>query len=317
MQQREPSAVPGTGDTPDLDAAVELAARALAKDVGSRCFETDPPLRPSAEAIVAEVRNEFRSAARTALDGAGYARLTAERDEARWQQERCHRHHEASDADRDRALERVEHLSAEQAAHEGELGDMRAQLSAAEADRDRYAELIDQTQATNDTLIQQRDEARAQIDALTDYLEAARTDLARLHEVLPPLLRERDALRQHILDIDAHATPYGDIPDEPGWVGTYLVTAGSLHRALGKIGHSAPRCEAEAALQRVRDELPALERNASDFWPLIPIVKRLEAVLGDSGTSRTPELLMRDLRAEHVGRHVTATARTDDGDEAR
>jgi len=62
------------------------------------------------------------------------------------------------------------------------------------------------------------------------------------------LTADRDRLREHILDIDAHATPYGDIPDEPGLVGTYLVTAGALHRALGKIGHSAPSCEAE--LQR-------------------------------------------------------------------
>lgn len=59
---------------------------------------------------------------------------------------------------------------------------------------------------------------------------------------------ERDQLRAALLDIDAHATPYGDIPDDPGWVGTYLVTAGALHRALGKIGHTAPSCAAEAAL---------------------------------------------------------------------
>jgi hypothetical protein len=74
---------------------------------------------------------------------------------------------------------------------------------------------------------------------------AERDDLARQ---VAALTAERDRLREHILDIDAHATPYGDIPEEPGFVGTYLVTAGALHRALGKIGHTAPSCEAE--LQR-------------------------------------------------------------------
>lgn len=64
---------------------------------------------------------------------------------------------------------------------------------------------------------------------------------------------ELEALRQHILDIDAHATPYGDIPDEPGWIGTYLVTAGALHRALGKVGHTAPKCQAEAELAKLRE----------------------------------------------------------------
>ena len=75
---------------------------------------------------------------------------------------------------------------------------------------------------------------------------------------------DRDAadvarLRAHILDIDAHATPYGDLPDDPGYVGTYLLTCGALHRALGTIGYSAPSCTAEAerdaaraALDRVR-----------------------------------------------------------------
>jgi hypothetical protein len=83
-----------------------------------------------------------------------------------------------------------------------------------------------------------------------------------LAEILPlhekHLQDERDTLKAAILDIDAHATPYGDIPDEPGYVGTYLVTAGSLHRALGKIGHTAPKCQAEAE----RDALKAAISDA-------------------------------------------------------
>jgi len=89
------------------------------------------------------------------------------------------------------------------------------------------------------TLTEEFAEARAAMDPAV--IEAERAEVAAL-------TAERDRLREHILDIDAHATPYGDIPDEPGFVGVYLVTAGALHRALGKIGHSAPKCKAEADL---------------------------------------------------------------------
>lgn len=71
------------------------------------------------------------------------------------------------------------------------------------------------------------------------YAEQVRQQLAEARA-------EVERLRAHILDIDAHATPYGDLPSEPGYTGTYLVTAGALHRALGTIGHSAASCRAEA-----------------------------------------------------------------------
>jgi hypothetical protein len=61
-----------------------------------------------------------------------------------------------------------------------------------------------------------------------------------------------ESLLAAIENIDAHATPYGDIPDEPGWAGSYIVTAGALHKALGKLGHSAPSCKAEAELRAFR-----------------------------------------------------------------
>lgn len=48
-------------------------------------------------------------------------------------------------------------------------------------------------------------------------------------------------LRDAILDIDAHATPFGS--DNDGYVtGGYLISVGSLHRALGVVGHTAPKC---------------------------------------------------------------------------
>lgn len=68
----------------------------------------------------------------------------------------------------------------------------------------------------------------------------------------PETMSVEAKLREHILDIAAHATPYGNIPSDPGWVGTYLLSAGALHRAIGTIGHTAPSCEAEAALANER-----------------------------------------------------------------
>ena len=46
---------------------------------------------------------------------------------------------------------------------------------------------------------------------------------------------------QAILDIVAHATPFGE--DEDGFVnGGYLVSVGAIHRALGVVGHTAAPC---------------------------------------------------------------------------
>lgn len=55
---------------------------------------------------------------------------------------------------------------------------------------------------------------------------------------------ESARLRAAVLDIDAHATPIGLAdPDDPdGNPAYYAVTVGSLHRALGIIGHTAARC---------------------------------------------------------------------------
>lgn len=48
-------------------------------------------------------------------------------------------------------------------------------------------------------------------------------------------------LETAILDIDAHATALGT--DEQGFVtGGYIISVGSLHRALGVVGHTAPLC---------------------------------------------------------------------------
>lgn len=76
---------------------------------------------------------------------------------------------------------------------------------------------------------------------------------------IKPDLDERDRLRAHILDIDAHATPYDDLPEDPGYVGTYLLTSGALHRALGSLGHSAAKCPAAIKAGRLQDQLEKAE----------------------------------------------------------
>lgn len=56
------------------------------------------------------------------------------------------------------------------------------------------------------------------------------------------ILRDQnERLKAAILDIDAHATGLGG--DEDGFItGGYIVSVGSLHRALGIIGHTAVKC---------------------------------------------------------------------------
>lgn len=104
----------------------------------------------------------------------------------------------------------------------------------------------------------ERDEAQKRADWLRGHAEW--------------LSNERDALKAAVLDVDAHATPFGDIPEDPGYVGTYLVTAGALHRALGKIGHTAPKCQAEAAVERGRRAAEKwrtdLKANERESWAI-------------------------------------------------
>lgn len=60
-------------------------------------------------------------------------------------------------------------------------------------------------------------------------------------DAIARLAAENQRLRDAILDIDAHATALGE--DEAGFVtGGYIVTVGSLHRALGVVGHTAVLC---------------------------------------------------------------------------
>jgi hypothetical protein len=109
--------------------------------------------------------------------------------------------------------------------------------------------------------------------AITDALALG---YDRLEAELAAARAENERLTAAIEDIDAHATPLGE--DEDGFVATgYLVAVGSLHRALGKIGHSAVKCNAEAerdaALGDVAELVGALR------WALVYIG---DAVVGTS-----------------------------------
>ncbi len=94
--------------------------------------------------------------------------------------------------------------------------------------------------------------ARRTIKALCDearrlqWHEDALGETIQANEEFGPALieaRERgESLKAAILDIDAHATPLGQ--DEDGNVAVgYAVSVGSLHRALGLVGHGSAKCE--------------------------------------------------------------------------
>ena len=72
-------------------------------------------------------------------------------------------------------------------------------------------------------------------------VETPAGELAHYWSQVIKLTDEVSRLRAAILDIDAHATPYGE--DKDGFVdGGYLVSVGALHRALGVVGYSARKC---------------------------------------------------------------------------
>lgn len=80
-------------------------------------------------------------------------------------------------------------------------------------------------------------------------------------------------LENHILDIQAHATPFGGLPEDPEYVGIYLLTAGALHRALGTIGHTVRPCETcqsasalKATIAKAVGELESTNSTYEDEW---------------------------------------------------
>lgn len=123
----------------------------------------------------------------------------------------------------------------------------------------------------------------AEVDRLTGELDATRAArqewcsrltaerdeaiavAASARRIVDQATAQRDRLYGHVNDIAAHATPYGDIPDEPGWVGTYLLSAGALHRALGTIGYTTPSCQAETERDEAREQLRAMRRRVLDL----------------------------------------------------
>jgi DNA repair exonuclease SbcCD ATPase subunit len=184
-------------------------------------------------------------------------------------------------------------------------------------------------------------QVRRQLEELRQQLSAARATIdGQQREALKGAARlrateaERDRLKAHILDIDAHATPYGDLPDEPGYVGTYLLTAGALHRALGMVGHASASCEAEAELASLRQryddehatavtrahetERVRTERDAfAAGIPLICCDERHEAkvrgleellVAGQKATVHWEEAYAREVRAHGITERALSAA---------
>ncbi|MEW2567674.1 hypothetical protein [Streptomyces sp. NPDC047070] len=95
------------------------------------------------------------------------------------------------------------------------------------------------------------------------------TDPAPAQPDVPSVEEHLALLRQAVLDIDAHATPVGQAdPDDPdAGPHHYVVTVGALHRALGKVGHTAPACRAEAALARLHEGEEPVTDPAVQYTP--------------------------------------------------
>jgi hypothetical protein len=109
------------------------------------------------------------------------------------------------------------------------------------------------------------------LDDAHDEVAWDRPLIAQLQHRILSLEGERERLKAAILDIDAHATPLGE--DDDGFVSIgYAVSVGSIHRALGLVGHTAPKCrdlpcERAARLEgenaALREALEEIELEAS------------------------------------------------------
>ncbi len=116
--------------------------------------------------------------------------------------------------------------------------------------------------------------ARFESDDPTPWLDTAIPSAPAEHDTATTA-EQLALLRQAVLDIDAHATPVGQAdPDDPdAGPHHYIVTVGALHRALGKVGHTAPACPAEASVERVRNylrpHLRAVAVDPADVWNLL------------------------------------------------
>lgn len=73
-----------------------------------------------------------------------------------------------------------------------------------------------------------------------------------------------EAVKHAILDIDAHATGLGE--DGDGFVaGGYLISIGSLHRALGVVGHTSRKCrECEPDSHDCGEQSGSIARGGDD-----------------------------------------------------
>lgn len=106
--------------------------------------------------------------------------------------------------------------------------------------------------------------AEAKVEHAEAGAELSSERLAEVRQELAEARAEGEQFRQHILDIDAHATPYEDLPDDPGYVGLYLLTSGALHRALGKVGHTAVPCQDARKVTELQEKLEQAERDLTE-----------------------------------------------------
>lgn len=192
------------------------------------------------------------------------------------------------------AAERILLVQPELDARDAQIGRLTEELTALLAETKPQ---LAQTAATLESIEKLRARAHAdreKAEAERDELKIENALLVNDQMELAKAKQETERLRGHILDIDAHATPYGDLPQDPGYVGTYLLTAGALHRALGKIGHTAPSCAAEAERDRLRaaaQEVAGILFNALIHPEPTACMGRVPSVSSECGVCRARAIL--------------------------
>lgn len=113
---------------------------------------------------------------------------------------------------------------------------------------------------------------------------------------LAQVLAENKRLRDAILDIDAHAHAMGS--DDDGFnSGGYIISIGSLHRALGVIGHTGARpreCSVAVELAHGGECEGCLNLRDIAFDAIASNRKQVAAERGEAdGTEDAPPELIR------------------------
>ena len=134
------------------------------------------------------------------------------------------------------------------------------------------------------------------------------SDAINLYNTVTPIERDHPdldvtmapAMRGAILDIDAHATPYGT----GEWAEAYVISAGSLHRALGLVGHSSPKCWYWKRLSQDKHEQAGRDESGYPEHALPCVVCTHDEVVAERDILRS-RLMMCEALLKQIGAAIS------------